>query len=80
MGIGNVKEGLECWDTHEYVETIRSMRAEDDTTCGQCEYLPYCGGCIACGYLVKGTLQCYDPYRCPFYKAYGEIVGFSSGC
>ena len=77
MGVGNIRDvNLPVfWDTDETLEMLRSIRAEDDSTCKTCRYLKFCDGCVANAFISSRTVRSYDPYVCARQKAYDE-AGF----
>lgn len=76
MGVGNVRDGLvELWNTNETLEMLRKMKTKDDSVCAECQYLSFCGGCIADAFICEGVIRCYNPYVCVGQKAYYDVFG-----
>jgi radical SAM protein with 4Fe4S-binding SPASM domain len=76
MGVGNIRnvDLPAFWDTNETLETLRDIRAGNDSTCKDCQYLPFCDGCIGNAFIFERTFRTYDPYACARQRAY-EAVG-----
>jgi radical SAM protein with 4Fe4S-binding SPASM domain len=76
MGVGNVRDVdlPTFWDTNKTLETIRGIRAAQDSTCRDCQYLPFCDGCIGNAFIFERSFRTYDPYVCARQRAY-EAVG-----
>jgi radical SAM protein with 4Fe4S-binding SPASM domain len=81
MGVGNIRnvDLVTFWDENESLETIRSLRAEEDDSCSLCRYLAFCTGCIANAFIREGKIRCYDPYACARLKAYEKVMGLEEG-
>lgn len=78
MSIGNVRDDniKKLWETNEFLKKLRTMRVETDFHCQKCEYIPWCGGCIAITFSYNKTICCRNPYICSIIKAYDDVVGF----
>ena len=77
MGWDNIRAiDLEkWWNEDETLNMLRKLRPEEDEICTTCQFLPFCYGCIANAFLLKGKFRCYDPYTCAHHKAYEKVFG-----
>lgn len=77
MNVGNIRDGdlIDVWDNNETLTMFRSMEPEDDNTCAECQYVSFCGGCIAGAFIYEGKIRCYDPYTCANLRAYNDVFG-----
>lgn len=79
MDVGNIRNTdlAEFWDQNRKLETIRTMRVEEDRKCFGCRYVSFCDGCIATAFILEREFQCYSPYSCAFYRAYDDVLGLT---